>query len=204
MTVAITTPGGSVNIATDLVGSDNVQVIKMLVGSSPPADNNALPVALNTDSITAMRALFIELSALLETVQVGNFPATQAVTVAGTVQTTGALSNTEAIELGLATAAKQDAQTAATALIGTRKYGTALARVAVGVGSTQSSAITAAEVMVHASTRCFIALGVTPTATNADIPLEAGEKFHLRVTSGHKIAVLRDTDDGFLNIVPVV
>lgn len=105
---------------------------------------------------------------------------------------------------GAATSAKQDAETAAVALVGTRAYGTPLARVAVASASAQSAAIAATEVLVHASTRCFIAVGANPAATTDGIPLEAGEKFHLRLTSGHKVAVLRDTADGFLNIVPVV
>jgi len=90
-------------------------------------------------------------------------------------------------------------------LVGTRAYGAAVSRVSVGGTSAQSGAITApaGEVLVHASTRCFIAAGANPTATTSDIPLEAGEKFHLRITTGHKIAVLRDSADGYLNIVPV-
>lgn len=104
---------------------------------------------------------------------------------------------------GAATSEKQDAQAASTAMIGTRAYKTALARVAVASASAQSAAVVGAEVLVHASTRCFIAIGADPVATTNDIPLEAGEKLHLRLTSGHKIAVLRDTADGFLNVIPV-
>ncbi len=89
------------------------------------------------------------------------------------------------------------------ATIGTRAYGAAATRVTVGGVSAQSAAITGTEVLVHASTRCFIAAGANPTATVNDIPLEVGEKFHLRLTSGHKIAVLQDTAGGYLNIVPV-
>jgi hypothetical protein len=75
--------------------------------------------------------------------------------------------------------------------------------VTVAGSSAQSAAITGTEVLVHASTRCFIAAGSNPTATTNDIPLESGEKFHLRITSGHKIAVLQDTAGGFLNVIPV-
>lgn len=95
------------------------------------------------------------------------------------------------------------ATTAAVASVGTRAYGTALTRVAVAAASAQSAAIAATEVLLHASTRCFVAIGANPTATVNDIPLEAGEKFHARLTSGHRVAVLRDAADGFLNIVPV-
>lgn len=102
-----------------------------------------------------------------------------------------------------ATEAKQDVQTSALATVGTRGYGTALTRVTVAGSSAQSAAITGTEVLIHANTRCFIAAGSNPTATTNDIPLESGEKFHLRITSGHKIAVLQDTAGGFLNIIPV-
>lgn len=103
-----------------------------------------------------------------------------------------------------ATEAKQDTAIAANALIGTRTYGTTT-RVAVGSASAQSGAITATEVMVHASTRCFIKAGANPTAVadGDSIPIEAGEKFHMRITSGHKIAVIRDTTDGFVHITAV-
>lgn len=108
------------------------------------------------------------------------------------------------ITANAATEAKQDTQIAAAATIGTRAYGAALSRVAVAATSAVSGAVTGTEVLVHASTRCFIKTGSgTPAATTDDIPLEAGEKFHLRITSGHKVAVIRDTADGFLNIVPV-
>lgn len=103
-----------------------------------------------------------------------------------------------------ATEAKQDAAAALLALIGTRTYGTTT-RLAVTSASAQSAAITATEVMVHASTRCFIKSGASPTAVaNGDsIPIEAGEKFHMRITSGHLIAAIRDTADGYLHITPV-
>lgn len=104
----------------------------------------------------------------------------------------------------LATSAKQDAAAALLALIGTRTYGTTT-RVAATSTSAQSGAITATEVMIHASTRCFIKAGSNPTAVpdGDSIPLEAGEKFHKRITSGHKIAVIRDTADGYIHITPV-
>lgn len=87
---------------------------------------------------------------------------------------------------------------------GTRAYGT-VERVASGAASAQSAAITAEEVLLHASARCYVLAGANPTAAAAtSIPLEAGEKFHMRITSGHKIAVIRDTADGFLHIAPVV
>lgn len=104
---------------------------------------------------------------------------------------------------GVATSAKQDTQTAAVNLVGTRAYG-AIERVASGAASAQSGAITATEVLLHASKRCYVLAGANPTASaTTAIPLEAGEKFHMRITSGHKIAVIRDTEDGFLHIAAV-
>lgn len=106
-----------------------------------------------------------------------------------------------------ATEAKQDAETAAVNRIGTRSYGAA-ARVAVAATTAYSAVITATEVLVHASVKQYIAV-VSATGTPtvdpaAAIPLEAGEKFHLRITSGLRIATVRDTADGFLHIAPVV
>lgn len=92
----------------------------------------------------------------------------------------------------------------AVAVIGTRAYGT-VERVTVGSTSAQSAAKTATEVLLHASVKCYVLVGANPTAAPAtSIPLEAGEKFHMRITSGQKIAVIRDTADGFLHIVNVV
>lgn len=125
------------------------------------------------------------------------------VLLAAGIGVTGPLTDAQLAARNLATTAKQDTNTSAVNLVGTRAYGTALSRVAVASASAQSAAITATEVLVHASTRCFIKVAANPTATTDDIPLEAGEKFHLRITSGHKIAVLQDTAAGFLNIIPV-
>jgi hypothetical protein len=98
--------------------------------------------------------------------------------------------------------------------IGTRAYYWADAqRVAVGATSAQSSAIAdrgvtrgagSLEVLVHTTTDCYIIAGSDPTATASNgIPLVAGEKFHLRINGGEKIAVIRASEDGFLHIVPV-
>lgn len=100
-----------------------------------------------------------------------------------------------------ATEAKQDSAIAAIATIGTRAYG-AGQRVEFGATSAESTGLEASEVLLHASERCFIRVAAAATAS-AGIPLEAGEKFHLRLTSGQQIHVIRDIADGFLNIVPV-
>ena len=109
---------------------------------------------------------------------------------------------------GASTSAKQDAIIdhvdgieAGLAAIGTRAYG-AGQQVAIGAASAASTGLAATEVLLHASSRCFVRVATAATA-GAGIPLEAGEKFHLRLTSGQQIHVIRDTADGFLNIVPV-
>ncbi|MXP42979.1 hypothetical protein [Allopontixanthobacter sediminis] len=100
-----------------------------------------------------------------------------------------------------ATEAKQDANTAAVALVGTRAYG-AGQPVAIGASDAASVGLTATEVLLHASARCFVRVAAAATAA-AGIPLEPGEKFHLRLNSGQQIHVIRDTADGTLNVVPV-
>lgn len=99
------------------------------------------------------------------------------------------------------TAANQATAIAAIATIGTRAYG-AGQQVAIGAASAASTGLAATEVLLHASARCFVRVATAATAA-AGIPLEAGEKFHLRLTSGQQVHVIRDTADGVLNIVPV-
>lgn len=103
---------------------------------------------------------------------------------------------------GVSTAANQATEIAALATIGTRAYG-AGQQVAVAATSAATTGLTATEVLVHSSVRCFIRVNAAATAA-AGIPLEIGEKFHLRLTSGQQVNVIRDTADGFLNVVPVV
>jgi ABC-type transporter Mla subunit MlaD len=93
------------------------------------------------------------------------------------------------------------AQTAALATVGTRAYAAPSARLAAGATDAATTGLAATEVLLHASTRCFVRAGAV--ATVDAIPLEAGEKFHMRLASGQQIHVIRDTVDGFLNIVPV-
>lgn len=105
----------------------------------------------------------------------------------------------------LATNAKQDTAAAILALIGTRAYGTTERVLVNASGAATAAGIAATEVMLHATVRCFVkAGGGSPAATSTDsIPLEAGEKFHMRITSGHKIAVIRESTDGYLYVTPV-
>jgi len=106
-----------------------------------------------------------------------------------------------------ATEAKQDSQVSEIVRIGTRSYGVGT-KLAVTSASAVSGAIAATEVMIHATARCFIKAGSAPTAVDSgdSIPLEAGEKFVMRITSGHKIAAVRSSSDadGSIYIIPVV
>lgn len=87
----------------------------------------------------------------------------------------------------------------------TRAYGT-VERVAVSSTSAQTTtAITSTEVMLHASTKLYFVVGTNPTATaTTGIPLEAGEKFHVQVTNGQKIAFIRDSADGYVHVSQVL
>lgn len=89
--------------------------------------------------------------------------------------------------------------------VGTRAYDYANGqRVTVsGTSAATASSITATEVLLHASTKCYVRSASTPTAVNTDIPLEAGEKFHMRITSGHKVAAIQDAAGGVLSVIPV-
>jgi hypothetical protein len=86
---------------------------------------------------------------------------------------------------------------------------TAAQRVAVGAASVQSAVINATEIMLIATVNCFIKLDETsannPVAANAagNMPILANDKFHLQIPSGKKLAVIRETVDGFLHIFPV-
>lgn len=140
-------------------------------------------------------------------------PVSGTVGVSGSVAVTGTFWQTTQpvsaaslpLPTGAATSAAQDTNTAAIATVGTRAYGTAATRVAYSGTSAQSAAITGTEVLVHncGTARCYIKAGANPTATANDIPLETGEKFHLRITTGDKIAVIQDSASGNLNVVPV-
>ena len=78
-------------------------------------------------------------------------------------------------------------------------------KLTVGSTSVQSTAISASEVTLAATTDMFIVVGANPTASNAAgaLPLLAGEKFTLQITSGQKIAAIRSVADGALFIMPV-
>jgi hypothetical protein len=102
-----------------------------------------------------------------------------------------------------------------TAAAGTRAYNFAQA-TRTAVGATSSAAVeigtlaASREVMLVASTRCFIRFGAsTVTAANATdaalLALPADAMFHMRLPSGvTHYTVIRDTADGFIRFVPVL
>lgn len=76
-----------------------------------------------------------------------------------------------------------------------------------GTGQVRSAQIFSTEVLLHASVRGFYRVGdntVVATVGAGSIPLEAGEKFHQRITSGQFISFVRDAAiDGSVTIMPV-
>ncbi|CCF19167.1 protein of unknown function [Pseudorhizobium banfieldiae] len=91
--------------------------------------------------------------------------------------------------------------------VGTRAYGAA-SSMPVSDTTVLSSPIIAGEVLLHASEKMYVAAVAetgTPTITDeTGIPLEAGEKFHMQITTGQRIAAIRDLVDGVLHIAPVL
>jgi hypothetical protein len=90
--------------------------------------------------------------------------------------------------------------------IGTRALLAPLTRVAYTSSSAQSASITTSTevTLINCGTaRCFIATGANPTATTNSHPLPPDVPYTIRIAANDKIAVIRDTADGFLNIVPV-
>jgi len=97
---------------------------------------------------------------------------------------------------------------------GTREYNLAQG-TRTAIASTSSAAVaigtlgTSREVMLIASSRCFIRFGASnvAAAVAADanvLALPTDAMFHLRVPSGvTHFTVIRDTADGFLRCIPV-
>lgn len=97
---------------------------------------------------------------------------------------------------------------------GTREYNLAAAtRTSVGATSSAAVAIgtlgSSRELMMVASTRCFVRFGnsgvAAAAAADADVlPVPADAMFHLRVPAGvTHFRVIRDSVDGFLRTIPV-
>jgi hypothetical protein len=83
-------------------------------------------------------------------------------------------------------------------------------RIAIQAAATVSGAINAREVLLIATSACYVKSHADPTAGNAagnaagNFYMTAGEKFHMQLASGHKIGCIRDTADGGLFILPVL
>lgn len=111
-----------------------------------------------------------------------------------------------AAKLDLVVAAVTDTSPATVAgisTIGTRAYQAGISPLTVTTSNSASVAITAGEVTLCnvGTSRCFVRAGSTATAN--DIPIEAGEKFTLRITSGEAINAITASGSTTLNIVPV-
>ena len=89
----------------------------------------------------------------------------------------------------------------------TRAYETASGqKVAIGDAHTESDPIDAIEVMLRPTVDCFVTVGEDPEASadnGASFPLWAGESFHLKISPGDRISVVRESLDGDLYIMPV-
>lgn len=90
----------------------------------------------------------------------------------------------------------------------TRRYAFAdLQRLAIGAAIARTDPIDeASEVCLHASSKCFVIVGEAAdlsVAAATGLPLEAGEKFHVQIKPGDRVAVIRDMADGFLHVLPV-
>lgn len=91
---------------------------------------------------------------------------------------------------------------------GTRKYGDGGRgeRINIAAAATQSAPIAAREVLLHASSACYVRAEETVPSTDVTtgcIPLTAGEKFHMQINVGETIVCIRDSANGFLSIIPV-
>lgn len=88
---------------------------------------------------------------------------------------------------------------------GTRNYDDANGQhVAYTAAAAQSTAITASEVTIVASTDCYVKFGSNPTATvgAGSMFLGAGVPWTRKITSGWKVSAIRSTADGTLSVMP--
>ena len=108
---SVTLPGTGAKVFTDLVGDEQVQIVKLDIGgkgvSSPVTSANPIPVSLDGPTLAALEGVNATVSG---TVAVSNFPATQAVSGAVSVSGSVAVSNFPA------TAGLTDAQLRASAV----------------------------------------------------------------------------------------
>jgi hypothetical protein len=78
-------------------------------------------------------------------------------------------------------------------------------RVAIASSATTSAALTGGVYMFCPSVACYVAISAAPTATTgaANLPLFGACLLPLMVPDGHKVSVIRSTEDGYLHLVPV-
>ncbi len=182
--MSVQLPATGANIATDLVGADNYQLVKLAVGGPGSAAQisaqNPIPVVSNND-------------ALIEAIEAIAPLSTQPVSLAAIPLAAGA-----------ATAALQTAGNTAIAKVGTRAYGAGISALSITTSNAESAAVAAEEVTLHnrsGGSLCFVRAGAPATVN--DIPLEPGEKFTMRITSGQTINAIAATGAATLNIIPV-
>jgi hypothetical protein len=87
---------------------------------------------------------------------------------------------------------------------GTRAYGTPVTRTISG-SSAQSAALDGYDevCLFNGDTSiCYFAIGSSPTATTSSHPLAAGERLHVQITPGSKVAVIGTA--GTLFIIPCI
>lgn len=209
MADTFTAPAAGVVFASDDIGGVQYPRTKISVGADGAASDvssaNPMPVAgtvaLDGPTLAALESVTVAGTVALDG---PTLAALEAITVTGgATEATLAALNAKFAALVNGRAPVDVPANATT----TRAYGYAAGqRITSVAAQTRSTAITASEVMLHASARCFFRVGdvtVVATVGAGSVPLEAGEKFHLRITSGEFISVIRDTADGNLTIMPV-
>jgi len=76
--------------------------------------------------------------------------------------------------------------------------------VAIGADSAQSTALNCNEVLIQATSACFILIDTDPTAeATTSHYLPAGGSWTIQVDPSHKVAVIQSTAGGFLYISSV-
>ena len=76
---------------------------------------------------------------------------------------------------------------------------------AIGATSARLGPFNSQEILIHSSVRTHIKVGdSTVVAANAsgNMPIEKGEKFHLRINQGQYIAFIQDSEAGTIAVVP--
>lgn len=203
----ITAPAGGILFATDEVGGVHFPYAKLAFGGDDVAIAVAdaagarLPVTVAGTVTVAGGLTNAELRAAAVPISAAALPLPAGAASEASLAAVNA--KFAALESGRAPVAVQNLATTTRAynFPGGQRLTTA------GAGQVRSAAVTASEVLLHASVRGFFRVGdsaVSATVGAGSIPLESGEKFHLRITSGQFISFIRDgASDGSLTIMPV-